>query len=73
MPRIIEPSSFVCDCGAESHHFENTIREMKEMSRRGRHALVADDREHTIIFHHGAFVGMWCPKEERVLPSEKRV
>ena len=34
MPKEIFPSSYECDCGRRSHFFENTIREMKAMSRK---------------------------------------
>ena len=34
MPKEIFPSSYECDCGHQSHFFENTIREMKAMSRK---------------------------------------
>ena len=70
MPREIIPSSYVCDCGAESHHFENTIRELKRMSREKRQALIADDDKHKIFFQQGKFVGMWCPKEQREIPVD---
>ena len=65
MPKESFPSSYVCDCGKESDHFENTIREIKEKSGRKRQALIADDGEHKIIFYHGDMVGMYCPKEQR--------
>jgi hypothetical protein len=32
MPKEIFPSSYECDCGHQSHFFENTIREAKAMS-----------------------------------------
>ncbi|MCE5231234.1 hypothetical protein LLG95_16785 [bacterium] len=64
-PREIDPSSYVCSCGARSDHFENTIREMKEKSRRRRQALIADDDEHMIIFEGGEMVAMYCPKAGR--------
>ena len=69
MPREIYPSSYVCDCGAECDHFENTIRELKEMSRSKRQTLVADDQEHRIIFRDGEFSAMWCPKEQKEIPA----
>ena len=34
MPKEIFPSSYECDCGHQSHFFENTIREIKAMSRK---------------------------------------
>ncbi len=69
MPREIYPSSYVCDCGAESDHFEHTIRDLKRDSRKKRQTLVADDGAHKIIFHHGEFAGMWCPKQRKELPA----
>jgi 2-polyprenyl-6-methoxyphenol hydroxylase-like FAD-dependent oxidoreductase len=59
----IFPSSYVCDCGSESHFFENTIREMKQMSKRKRVALCGD-HNHTIIFKGGKAVEIRCPKGE---------
>ena len=69
MPKEIYPSSFICDCGAESHHFENTIREMKKISRYKRQVLAADDGEHAIIFQRGKFVAMYCPKEQKEIAA----
>jgi hypothetical protein len=43
MPNEISPSSCVCDCGYESDHFENTIRNLKRLSLRTRQCLGADD------------------------------
>jgi len=34
MPKEIFPSSYECDCGHQSHFFENTTRGMKAMSRK---------------------------------------
>ena len=73
MPKEIFPSSYVCDCGNESHHCENTIREIKEKSRRKRQTLIADDGEHKIIFDHGDMIAMYCPKEQREIPVINRV
>ena len=69
MPREIFPSYF-CDCGAESHHFERTIWELKQLSKKKRRTLIADDDKHRIIFHRGEFVGMWCPEEQREIPAD---
>jgi hypothetical protein len=50
MPREIFPSSYVCDCGHQSDFFENTIREIKAMSRKKKVRLGDSDiPEHTII------------------------
>lgn len=72
MPKEIYPSSYVCDCGKESHHSENTIREIKEKSCRKPQTLIADDGEHEIKFDHGGMVAMYCPKEKREIPTVKR-
>ena len=69
MSKEVCPSSYLCDCGQVSHHFESTIRSLKQMSRVKRQTLVGDG-EHEIIFHHGRFVAMWCPKEAREFPAE---
>lgn len=69
MAKEIFPSSFLCGCGQVSHHFENTIRSLKQMSSVKRQTLVGDG-EHESIFHHGAFVAMWCPKQVREFPAE---
>ena len=72
MPEEIYPSSYICDCGAKSHHFENTIREMEKNSHNRRQVLMADDIEHTIIFQHGKFVAMYCPKTHEEIPANKQ-
>jgi hypothetical protein len=71
MPRENYPSSYICDCGQESHHFERTIRQLKAMSRKTPQSLVADDGEHAIVFHHGRAVAMFCPKVGSELPIEE--
>jgi len=73
MAKEIYPSSYVCDCGQESNHFENTIRELKEMSRKRRQCLIADDGEHEIIFDGGEMVAMYCPKAEKELKANKSI
>ncbi len=40
MPKEIFPSSFECDCGYQSHFFENTTKEMYDLRRR----LIAEYR-----------------------------
>ena len=72
MPKEIYPSSYVCDCGQESHHFENTIRELKEDSYRRRQTLIADDGKHKIIFKDGRMLAMYCPIAGRQLAASKR-
>jgi len=45
MPKEIFPSSYECDCGHQSHFFENTVREMEVDSRRGRKLIHLLDSE----------------------------
>src|SRR5256885_13241552 len=64
MPKEIFPSSFECDCGHQSDFFENTVREMKAMSRKKK-VYLADSapEEHTIVFYRGKMVAIQCPKQ----------
>ena len=66
MAREIVPSSYECDCGHQSHFFENTIREIKEMSHKKRVQLgdSEGDDEHWIVFYKGEMVDIICPKRE---------
>ena len=66
MPKEIFPSSFECDCGHQSHFFENTVRELKAMSQKKK-IYLADSapEEHTIVFHRGKLVEIQCPKQSR--------
>ena len=63
MTKELFPSSYECDCGHESHFFENTIKEMKRMGKKKEVRLgeSAED-EHTIIFYKGKAVEIICPK-----------
>jgi hypothetical protein len=70
MPQEIFPSSYVCDCGLQSDHFERTIWDLKELSMKRPQALIAEDDAHEIIFEKGEFIAMWCPLEERELPAD---
>ena len=64
MPKEIFPSSYECDCGHQSHFFENTVKEMKAMSQKKRVRLVDSvAEEHIIVFHRGRMVEIICPKE----------
>ncbi|MCG2776210.1 MAG: hypothetical protein L6406_11070 [Desulfobacterales bacterium] len=54
------PSSFRCDCGKELHFFENTIRDMKKMSKKKRVRL--GEGKHTIVFYKGEAIEILCPK-----------
>jgi hypothetical protein len=65
MARRLMPSSFVCDCGHQSHFFENTVREMEAASHRRRkpmRLLNSEADEHAIEFEHGRATAVICPK-----------
>jgi hypothetical protein len=63
MPKEIFPSSYECDCGHQSHFFENTIREAKTMSRKKEVRLGdADPDEHVIVFYRGEMTEIICPR-----------
>jgi len=72
MPKEIFPSSYVCDCGFQSDHFENTIRDLKRLSLIRRQVLEADDGKHRIIFEGGNMVAMWCPETGKEMAAGKR-
>ena len=64
MPKEIYPSSYVCDCGHQSDFFENTIREIKALSRKKKEYLGdSEPDEHTIVFHKGEMVDIICPHQ----------
>jgi len=66
----IYPSSFQCACGHRSDFFENTVRELKKLSKK-KEARLGDSEqpfEHTVLFRFGRFVGIDCPKLKRVVP-----
>ncbi len=64
MPKKIFPSSYECDCGHQSHFFENTIREIKAMSRRKQVRLGdSEPDEHIIAFYKGEMVDIICPNK----------
>lgn len=54
------PSSFRCDCGQELHFFENTVRNMKKMSKNKKVRL--GEEEHTVVFHKGKAIEIECPE-----------
>ena len=62
MPKEIFPSSYLCDCGHQSHFAESTVREVKEMSLRKTVHLGDDDEKHVIVFKNGSMVDILCPK-----------
>ncbi|MHC5611192.1 MAG: hypothetical protein ACYTXA_09280 [Nostoc sp.] len=66
MSKELFPSSFECDCGYQLHFFENTIKEMKLMSKKKK-TLLSDgaDPKHTIVFEHGLMVDIQCPKQNK--------
>lgn len=63
MPQVIDPSSYICDCGNQSDFSEGTIWEMKKMSRRKRVRL-GDHANHTIVFYEGKEIEMICPNHK---------
>ena len=65
MPKEIFPSSYLCDCGHQSDFFENTIREIKAMSRRKKVRLGDSDiPEHAIVFYKGEMIDIICPHQQ---------
>jgi hypothetical protein len=63
--RHLYPSSFECDCGHQSHFFENTVREVAADSLRRRKTvkLLDSEREkHAVEFVKGRPVAVHCPK-----------
>ncbi len=61
MQKQIDVSSFECDCGHQSHFFENTIKEMKRMNKKKKVKLGdAEKNEHFIIFKNGEMVDIEC-------------
>jgi hypothetical protein len=65
MARFVYPSSFVCDCGHQSHFFENTVREAAANSLRRRkniELLDSEAEEHAIEFAEGHPVAITCPR-----------
>ena len=61
MAKEVFPSSFQCECGNDSHFSENTVRDMKRMSKNKRVRL-GDDNNHTIVFYEEKAVEIICPK-----------
>ena len=74
MPKEIFPSSYECDCGHQSHFFENTIRDIKAMSRKKKVRLgdSATD-EHFIVFYKGEMVDILCPKRAVSQPKDRHL
>jgi hypothetical protein len=65
VPKEIDFSSYECDCGHQSHFFENTIREAKAISnKRTVHLADSEADEHTIVFKHGKMVEILCSRTD---------
>lgn len=62
------PSSFQCDCGQELDFFENTVKEMKKMSKT-KHIRLGNE-EHTIVFHKGEAIEIICPQIGRCIITD---
>jgi hypothetical protein len=64
MATHLYPSSYRCDCGHELNFFENTIREMSEISRkRSKPQTIGEgDDRHCVEFKRGNAVAVICPK-----------
>lgn len=75
MPREIYPSSYLCDCGHQSDFSENTIREIKAMSRKKKVRLGDSGcPEHTIVFYKGDMLEIICPnQQQKVKMSSKNI
>jgi hypothetical protein len=71
VPKEIFPSSYRCDCGYQTDHFENTIRELKQMSMRRPQRLGSNDGEHAVVFSSGKMTAMWCPKVGKDIPANE--
>jgi hypothetical protein len=67
-PRELHPSSYLCDCGYQGDHSENTIRELKEKSFRHTQVLISEDGQHEIVFKDGEVVSMYCPVTREETP-----
>jgi hypothetical protein len=70
MARRLFPSSFTCDCGHQSHFFENTVREVEAYTIRRRkpnYLLDSESEEHAIVFENGRATVVICPKLGRCI------
>ena len=74
MPKEIFPSSYECDCGLRSEFSENTIRDIKAMSRKKKVRLLdsATD-EHFTVFYKGEMVEIICPKQGMCQPQDRHL
>jgi hypothetical protein len=74
MPKEIFPSSYECDCGHQSHFSENTIRDIKAMSRKKKVRLLdSETNEHIIVFFKGEMVEIICPRQGTSHPTRPPV
>ncbi len=63
MAIFLFPSSYRCDCGHQVDFFENTVREMSELSRkRSKPQTIGDGSDHGVEFRRGNAVALVCPK-----------
>jgi len=63
MAIFLIPSSYRCDCGHQLDFFENTVREMAELSRKRRKPqTIGDGSKHGVEFKGGEAVAVICPK-----------
>ncbi len=67
MPKEIPFSSYLCDCGHQIDFSENTVREVKQKSKKKHQWLMETcaDRadEHVIVFDGGEMVDILCPDD----------
>ena len=73
VPKEIDFSSYECDCGHQSHFFENTINEVKAMShKRTVHLGDSEADEHTIVFKQGKMIEILCPRMDSQRRRKKK-
>jgi len=65
MPQEIFPSSYEFDCGRRLDFSENTIREIKAMSRKKKvHLGDSATDMHAVVFYKGEMIDIICPKQK---------
>ncbi len=69
MPKELFFSSYLCDCGHQIDFCENTVREIKQRSRRKRQWLIESckdpTQEHVVVFDAGKMVDILCSHDGR--------
>jgi hypothetical protein len=65
MIREVAVGTCRCSCGFEMNFFENTILDLKQMSKKKRQVLQADDRKDELVFSNGNATEIRCPTEHR--------